>query len=190
MSALIIRSHVKEGLELAAKHKLPRPIADMIPQHHGTNRIEFFYDKACKEARENGEDSEEIDENLYRYPGPKPQTREAGLLMLADGIEAAARTLAEPTHDRIQGLVQKLINKVFSSGELDESDLTLRDLHLIAKSFTRVLTGIYHQRIAYAEPAEKTNEDSLTEAPAHGADASGNDKEREENKEDLKRLGL
>lgn len=160
MSALIIRSHVKEGLELARQHKLPPIMEDMISQHHGTTLIEYFYDKACREAEESGEEIE-VDQSLYRYPGPKPQTREAGILMLADGIEAACRTLSEPTHDRIQGLVQKMMNKVFSSGQLSECELTLQDLHIIAKCFTRVLNGIYHQRIAYAEPAEKVNEKTI-----------------------------
>jgi putative nucleotidyltransferase with HDIG domain len=158
MSALIIRAHVKDGIELAKRYKLPRIIEEMIPQHHGTSLIEYFYEKARKEAEELGSDPDSVDRSLYRYPGPRPQTKEAGLLMLADGIEAAARTLSEPNQDRIQGLVQKLINKVFASGELNECELTLHDLHLIARSFTHVLTGIYHQRISYAEPAEKTGE--------------------------------
>ena len=216
MSALIIRSHVKEGAELALQHKLPQAISDMIPQHHGTARIEFFYDKARKEAEEAGADPDLVDESLYRYPGPKPQTREAGILMLADGIEAASRTLSEPTFDRIQGLVQKLINRVFTSGELNECDLTLRDLHVIAKSFTRVLSGIYHQRIAYAEPAEKVkisetknenksgqeNKSSSTEEDKELAGESSSKKGRDlgpssnsgsveaTSKEDLKRLGI
>ena len=162
MSALIIRAHVKDGVELARRHKLPKVIEDMIPQHHGTSLIEYFYDKARKEAEELGVDPDSVDRALYQYPGPRPQTKEAGLLMLADGIEAAARTLSEPSQDRIQGLVQKMINKVFASGELNECELTLHDLHLIARSFTHILTGIYHQRIAYAEPAEKTNEKTPT----------------------------
>jgi len=157
MSALIIKSHVKDGIKMAQEYKLPEVIIDMIPQHHGTALIEYFYDKACKEVGEAGL-GEDVDKNLYRYPGPKPQTKEAGILMLADGIEAACRTISDPTLDRIQGLVQKMINKVFASGELDECELTLKELHEIAKCFTRVLTGIYHQRIAYSEPAEKTNE--------------------------------
>lgn len=180
MSALIIRSHVKDGIELARKHKLPKVIEDMIPEHHGTNKIEFFYDKAVKEAKEEGHDPASIDVNLYTYPGPKPQTREAGLLMLADGIEAAARTLSEPNLDRIQGMVQKQINKIFASGELDQSDLTLRDLHLIAKSFTRVLNGIYHQRIAYAEPAEKQNEQKNSEQKS--GETKGNETKAAEQK--------
>lgn len=202
MSALIIRSHVKDGIELARKQHIPAVIEDMIPQHHGTSVIEYFYDKACSEAEAAGLDISTVDISLYTYPGPKPQTREAGILMLADGIEAASRTLSEPTPDRIQGLVQKMINKVFSSGQLEESELTLRDLHQIAKCFTRILSGIYHQRIAYAEPAEKTNEED-SQSPAQTAaevgDPSAAKKSeapaeeragKEVSKEDLKRLGI
>lgn len=214
MSALIIRSHVKEGVELARQHKLPPIMEDMITQHHGTTFIEYFYDKACKEAEE-ADSGIEVDRSLYRYPGPKPQSREAGILMLADGIEAASRTLSEPTHDRIQGLVQKMMNKVFASGELNECELTLQDLHSIAKCFTRVLTSIYHQRIAYAEPAEKVNEkatlkeESHSEAPASEENSASSGKEvagahqpkkgkgahsersgKENTEENLKRLGL
>jgi putative nucleotidyltransferase with HDIG domain len=178
MSALIIRSHVKDGVELARQHKVPQVIVDMIPQHHGTSVIEYFYEKARKEVEELGGDPDEVDRSLYQYPGPKPQTREAGLLMLADGIEAAARTLSDPSQDRIQGLVQKMLNKVFASGELNECDLTLRDLHEIARCFTRVLTGIYHQRIAYAEPAEKVETGDARAA----SDEPGS--------ENLKRLGI
>lgn len=201
MSALIIRSHVKDGIEMARQHKLPEAIIDMIPQHHGTSVIEYFYDKACKEMKESSQDSE-VDKSLYTYPGPRPQTKEAGLLMLADGIEAAARTLSEPTVDRIQGLVQKMINKVFASGELNECELTLNDLHKIAKCFTRVLCGIYHQRIAYAEPAEKQHEKASVQEEANKEPVAEDrtqhpkQKEAEERKskeskqEDLKRLGL
>jgi len=155
MSALIIKAHVKDGIEMAKSHHLPQTIIDFIPEHHGTSLIEYFYDKATKEAEE---DDESVDINLYRYPGPKPQSKETGILMLADGVEAASRTLSDPTPAKIQGLVQKMINKVFVSGELEESSLTLKDLHLIAKSFTRVLSGILHRRIEYSEPAEKVRE--------------------------------
>jgi putative nucleotidyltransferase with HDIG domain len=186
MSALIIRAHVKDGIDLARRHRLPKVIEDMIPQHHGTSVIDYFYDKARKEAEELGEDPENVDRSLYQYPGPRPQTKEAGLLMLADGIEAAARTLTDPSQDRIQGMVQKMLNKVFASGELNECELTLRDLHLIAKSFTRVLTGIYHQRIAYAEPAEK----GQSTGDARAGASAGKDAEDGEDTENLKRLGL
>lgn len=216
MSALIIRSHVKDGIELAKKHKLPQALIDMIPQHHGTSLIEYFYEKASKEMKEAGED-QEVDKSLYSYPGPKPQTKEAGLLMLADGIEAAARTIPDPSHDRIQGLVQKMINKVFASGQLNECELTLKDLHLIAKCFTHVLSGIYHQRVQYAEPAEKQSEklkekeekaekkqkkkaekEDKAEAIDSKESAENNSKKKENQKEkdkekeaeDLKRLGM
>jgi putative nucleotidyltransferase with HDIG domain len=182
MSALIIRAHVKDGIELARRHKLPKIIEAMIPQHHGTSLIEYFYDKARKEAEDMGVDPDTVDRALYQYPGPRPQTKEAGLLMLADGIEAAARTLSEPTQDRIQGLVQKMMNKVFASGELNECELTLHDLHLIARSFTHILTGIYHQRIAYAEPADKTGDKSSgkTSSSDNGPSTT----------ENLRRLGI
>ena len=213
MSALIIRSHVKDGMELAQKHRLPGIIQDLIPQHHGTSRIEYFYNKACKEAEEAGLPPSEVDVSLYSYPGPRPQTREAGILMLADGMEAAVRTVEDLTHDRIQGLVQKKINKVFASGQLDECELTLKDLHVIAKCFTRVLSGIYHQRIVYAEPAEKTSEKAHSKAQnGHGNKGSevipgacpladshqagpaetenSDDSPEAGGKEDLKRLGI
>lgn len=154
MSALIIKAHVKDGMEMAEEHRLPKAVADFIPQHHGQSLIEYFYVKALKDAAE----GEEVDESHYRYPGPRPQTKEAGILMLADSIEASSRTLSDPSPAKIQGLVQKMINKVFASGELNECNLTLKDLHKIAKSFTRVLTGIYHRRVEYNEPAEKTRE--------------------------------
>lgn len=151
MSALIIKAHVKEGIELAEEHHIPQAVIDFISQHHGTALIEFFYDKALKEA----EPDQKIDDALFRYSGPKPQTKEAGILMLADNIEAATRTIIDPNPSRIQGAVQKVLNRIFASGQLDECELTLQDLHAIAKSFTRMLCGIYHRRIQYAEPAEK-----------------------------------
>ena len=160
MSALIIKAHVKHGLELAKQHKVPRPLRDFIREHHGTSLIEYFYDKAIKEA----EEDEVVDEANYRYSGPKPQTKESGILMLADAVEASSRTLSDPTPAKIQGLVQKIINKIFASGELGESELTLKDLHLIAKEFTRVLQGIHHRRVEYSESAEKTkNDDTKTD---------------------------
>ncbi len=146
LSSLVVMSHVRAGVELAEAHGLPRAIVDLIPQHHGTRLVSFFYQK----AREATDPSlEEVAEEAYRYAGPKPQTREAAILMLADAVEAAARTLEDPTPARIQGLVQTIINMIFVDGQLDECDLTLRDLHLIAKSFVRVLTGMFHARVDY-----------------------------------------
>jgi putative nucleotidyltransferase with HDIG domain len=152
MSALILISHIKEGAELAREKHLGQPIVDIIRQHHGTGLIKFFYERAKSQAAAGDQAVEEKD---FRYPGPKPQTREAGIVMLADCVEAASRSLVNPTPDRIQGMVQKLINNVFIDGQLDECELTLKNLHEIAKSFNRVLNGIFHHRIDYPEPVHK-----------------------------------
>ncbi|MGD9300219.1 MAG: HDIG domain-containing protein [Desulfobacterales bacterium] len=155
MSGLILIAHVKEGVEIAKEHKLGQVIIDTIRQHHGTSFIRYFYDKA-KQLK--GEDQVTIDD--FRYPGPKPQTREAGLVMLADVVEAASRTLDNPTPSRIQGLVQNLINNIFSDGQLDECELTLKDLHKIARSFNKILYGIHHHRIEYTEKRASAGENS------------------------------
>jgi putative nucleotidyltransferase with HDIG domain len=146
MSGLILIAHIKNGVEIARENKLGQVITDTIRQHHGTSIIKFFYEKA-KQLK--GEDAVKIDH--FRYPGPKPQTKEAGLVMLADVVEAASRTLDNPTPSRIKGLVQLLINQIFSDGQLDSCELTLKDLHNIAKSFNKILYGIHHHRIEYSE---------------------------------------
>ncbi len=148
MSAVIIKRHVTEGLEMAREYKLPQRVADAIPQHHGTRLVGYFFHKAQKEI-EGREDAKPIDEALFRYPGPKPQSRETALVMIADACEAASRSMAEPSSDKLRVLVQKMINLIFSEGQLDACDLTLRDLHLIGESFTRTLDGIYHLRPQY-----------------------------------------
>jgi putative nucleotidyltransferase with HDIG domain len=153
MSSLILIAHVKDGVEIARENKLGLVIIDTIRQHHGTSLIKYFFEKA-KQRR--GEDAVNIDD--FRYPGPKPQTREAGLVMLADVVEAASRTLENPTPSRIQGLVQKLINNIFSDGQLDECELTLKDLHKIARSFNQILNGIHHHRIEYTEKRSAAGE--------------------------------
>jgi putative nucleotidyltransferase with HDIG domain len=152
MSSLILIAHIKDGVEIAKQNKLGHTIIETIRQSHGTSLISYFYDKA-KQLR--GENAVNIDD--FRYPGPKPQTREAGLVMLADAVEAASRTLSNPTPARILGLVQNLINKIFSDGQLDNCELTLKDLHNIAKSFNKILNGIYHHRIEYPEKQLLTN---------------------------------
>jgi putative nucleotidyltransferase with HDIG domain len=152
MSALILISHIKEGAEQAREKHLGQPIIDIIRQHHGTGLIKFFYERAKTQAEANGQTVEEKD---FRYPGPKPQTREAGIVMLADCVEAASRTLVNPTPDRIQGMVQNIINRIFTDGQLDECELTLKNLHEIAKSFNRILNGIFHHRIDYPEQVHK-----------------------------------
>ncbi|MFO7577747.1 MAG: HDIG domain-containing protein [Pelovirga sp.] len=164
MSALILTSHVKDGVDLARENKLGSELIDIIQQHHGTALIKFFYDRA-KTLADPG--VQQVDERDYRYHGPKPQTREAALIMLADAVEAASRTLIDPTPARIQGMVKKLINNIFIDGQLNECDLTLRDLNQIAKSFTRVLSSSFHHRVDYPEPVHivKARAES-TEIPA------------------------
>jgi cyclic-di-AMP phosphodiesterase PgpH len=146
LSRAIVVSHIKEGIEIAREHGLPEILVDMIPQHHGTRLVSFFYQRA-KEAAD--PELQAVSEEDYRYPGPRPQTREAAILMLADAVEAATRALTDPTPARIRGVVQKIINAIFVDAQLDECDLTLRDLHIIANSFVRILTGSFHQRIEY-----------------------------------------
>ncbi|MEE9614427.1 MAG: HDIG domain-containing metalloprotein [Thermodesulfobacteriota bacterium] len=150
MSALVLTKHIKEGVEMAGDYGLGNEITDVIRQHHGTSLITYFYQKA-KEQEDSG--VHEVNEKDFRYPGPRPQTREAGIVMLADAIEAASKTLPDPTPTKIQGMTQKIVNRIFVDGQLDECELTLKDLHLITGSFNRVLSGIYHQRIDYPEPA-------------------------------------
>ncbi len=169
MSALILIAHVKDGVELARQAKLGREIRSIIEQHHGTSLISFFYEKARERAEKKGDKSFNVKEEDFRYRGPKPQTREAGLVMLADVIEAASKTLVDPTSARIQGMVQKIMNKIFSDGQLDECELTLKDLHAIAKSFNQTLSGIFHHRIEYPEPVAKI-------APARPQEGVGNGK--------------
>lgn len=153
MSALIVSSHVKEGMEMGTEAGLPKSIVDMIPQHHGTRPIGFFYEKAKAQKAENVT----IDEADFHYPGPKPQTREAAILMLADVAEAAVRSLKEKGTARIQQTVQRVINDCFADEQLNECELTLYDLNEIAKAFAHILFGIYHQRIEYPKDARSSD---------------------------------
>jgi len=186
MSGLILIAHVKDGVELARKHQLGEAISDIIRQHHGTSFIRYFYQKAQAQAA----NPQTVKIEDYRYPGPRPQTKEAGLVLLADQVEAASKTLTEPTPARIQGLVQKIINNVFADGQLDECELTLKDLHHIAKSFNKILGGIFHQRILYPQPADKKkpHEDLDKQPPKKNGHKSAENQEK--SREDLKRLGL
>jgi putative nucleotidyltransferase with HDIG domain len=192
MSALILISHVKEGAELARENRLGRSIVEIIRQSHGTGLITYFYEKAKKAMA----DGSTVDERDFRYPGPKPQTREAGLVLLADHVEAASRTLTDPTPSRIQGTVQKIINNIFIDGQLDECELTLKNLHEIAKSFNRILAGIYHHRIDYPEPAYKERgsggKKGLDDSDSEPATASAgrDEKTKKSGGEDIKRLGI
>ncbi|HEX3555950.1 MAG TPA: HDIG domain-containing protein [Thermoanaerobaculia bacterium] len=146
MSALILINHVKEGVELAREHALPRVLRDAIRQHHGTRLIKFFYSRAMEQR---DPDATDVTEEKYRYPGPRPQNKCMGVLMLADAVEAASRTLAEPTTAKIRGLIRTITDDVLQDGQLDETDLTLSDLRKVAEAFHRVLANIFHQRIDY-----------------------------------------
>lgn len=165
MSSLIILSHVKEGVELAEKYRLGTKIKDIIKEHHGTSLVSYFYNRA-KEM----EDPElhVIDKQDFRYTGPKPQTKEAGIVMLADSVEASSRMLNDPTPKRIESHVQDMIENIFLDGQLDECELTLKDLHGIQKSFIKILLGIFHHRIEYPERAE--NDDTYKGFPKDSKD--------------------
>lgn len=159
MSALILLSHVKKGTELAERYKLGQDIADIISQHHGTRLIRFFYQKALNQ----GEKPRESD---FSYVGPRPQTKEAAILMLADSVEASSRTLNDPTPARIKSHIDTIIKGIFSEGQLDESELTFKDLHFLSENFQRILTGIFHQRIAY--PDARISDAARAESKANG----------------------
>ncbi|MDA0873875.1 MAG: HDIG domain-containing protein [Bacteroidetes bacterium] len=148
MSALIIASHVKEGIDMARKNRLPKVVEDFIPMHHGTMRIEYFYHRALKQHKE-GEPA--VQESEFRYPGPRPRSKETSILMLADGVEAASRSLDNPSHKRLEGLIDSIVEARREDGQLDETDLTFAELRTIKQALLGVLTGIYHVRVKYPE---------------------------------------
>jgi hypothetical protein len=150
LSTLILTSHVKDGVELAREHKLPQGIIDIIEQHHGSSMVSYFYHKALESER-----AETVTEEEFRYEGPKPRTKEAALVLLADSVEAAVRSLQNRTPGRVEGLVRKIIKDKLNDGQLDECDLTLKDLDVIAVAFVRVLSGIFHSRIEYPDLAQE-----------------------------------
>ncbi|MFH1791447.1 MAG: HDIG domain-containing metalloprotein, partial [Candidatus Omnitrophota bacterium] len=150
MSALIIVNHVKDGVELAKKYKLNPKMIEFIEQHHGTSLIYYFY----RRALEKGESEHELNEEEFRYPGPKPRSKEAAIVLLADSVEASSRALSDPTPSRIKGIVQKIMNNKFIDNQLDNCDLTLKDLNKIAESFVRILTAVFHTRLEYPDPKD------------------------------------
>ncbi|MFQ5508792.1 MAG: HD family phosphohydrolase [Leptospirillia bacterium] len=162
MSRLVLVSHVKDGIELARKHNLPQEVIDMIPQHHGTRLINYFFEKA-KESTQPG--SGQPNEENFRYPGPKPQTKVGGIIMAADTVEAASRVLDDPSPARIGVLVDKVVNTIYLDQQLDDCELTLKDLRKIADSFVKTLTGTFHHRIQYPG----------MQIPASGQDAGPSD---------------
>lgn len=157
LSTLIITSHVKDGLEMGKKEGLPPELLDFIAQHHGTSKVSFFYQKAI-----DNNPAENVAESDFRYEGPKPQTKEAAIVMLADAVEAGARSLTKPTPQRLEGFVKKIIKEKMEDGQLDNSNLTFKELDIITDVFVRTLTSIYHPRIEYpqdeAEEGKKEEE--------------------------------
>ncbi|QDV36553.1 HD family phosphohydrolase [Tautonia plasticadhaerens] len=150
MSTLIIIGHVKDGAELARQHALPARIIDLIEQHHGTTLVEYFYHEANR-RRDGDPDAPMLLESTFRYPGPKPLSKEAAILMMADASESASRTLSDPTPSRLEGLVSELIDKRLRDGQFDQCDLTLREIAAVRESIIKSLIGIYHGRVKYPE---------------------------------------
>jgi len=148
-SADVIIAHVVEGARLADEHNLPQPIRDNIRMHHGTGLLPYFFRRACDDA----EDGAVVDEKRFRYPGPKPNTREAGIIMLADKIEAATRTIRQPNESNIRAMIRKIVDSVMADGQFEECPLTFAEIHVITDSFVKTLLGIYHHRIEYPETA-------------------------------------
>jgi putative nucleotidyltransferase with HDIG domain len=146
MSALVLVGHVREGAELGRAHQLPRNIVDIIEQHHGVSLMGYFYHKA-KEQHHPGQP--EVNDGDFRYPGPKPRSVEAGLVMLGDICEASTRSLTERTPVKIRNMVKSVVNQAFSDGQLDECDLRASEIAVVVNTFITILIGIYHQRVAY-----------------------------------------
>ncbi len=190
MSSLILISHIKDGVELAKSHRLMPKIIDIIKEHQGTGLITYFYNKA-KEMEDPS--IHEVKEEDFRYPGPKPKTKESAIVMLADSVEATSRTLDEPTPSRLRSLVQKVIDDKFIDGQLDHSNLTLNDLHKITNSFVRILTGIFHYRVEYPEIEKEKEERSGLHGSNDSKSQPSEDRFKEDKKAgqpDIKKTGL
>jgi len=154
LSALVITSHIHDGNEMAKKYKIPLPIRDIILQHHGTTLVKYFYHKA-----KTTEKLENVEEENFRYDGVKPTTKEAAVVMLADSVEAAVRSMPDKTEAKIEELIRKIIKDKLDDGQLDNCSLTLKDLDSIAKAFMKVFSGVFHSREEY--PDIKKKEDSV-----------------------------
>ena len=151
MSALIIIAHVKDGADLARQHGLPEPIIDFIEQHHGTTLVEYFYHQANRRQQEDDPTAPAVLESDFRYPGPKPQSKEAAVMMVSDAVESASRVLPDPTPSRIRNLVRGIAMKRLLDGQFDECGLSLKELHYIEDSLVKSLTAVYHSRVKYPE---------------------------------------
>jgi cyclic-di-AMP phosphodiesterase PgpH len=173
MSVLVLANHVKEGADLGRRNHLPQVLLDAIEQHHGTRLMRFFYGRALEQ---HGRDAAEVREEDFRYPGPRPQTKVMGVLMLADGVEAASRTLTDPSPAKLRGLIRTLLDDCLQDGQLDQTDLTLSDLRAVSEAFLRVLATIFHQRVDY--PGFDFNAAGGSASTAVFHPAGGRDKQR------------
>jgi len=189
MSTLVIISHVKEGVGLARRHRLPQAIINGIEQHHGTGLITYFYHRATKlyeEELESGAkvNGRKVNEEDFRYPGPKPQTKEMGILLLADATEATSRSMEKPTPNRIESMVHEIVDTRLKDGQLDECDLTFSELTTIKRSLVFTLTNMLHGRISYPKNEDNDKQqsnkttatqgtDQTVQQVAHGASAAG-----------------
>jgi putative nucleotidyltransferase with HDIG domain len=153
VSLLIIIGHVKDGVEMAKEYNLPTSIIHFIQQHHGTTLVEFFYHQACTQQELNQPDHPAVSEVQYRYPGPKPRTKECAIVMIADAVESATRAMQEPTPQRIESLVDDIVMKRLLDGQFDECELTMRELQQVQRSCVKSLLAIYHGRIPYPSTA-------------------------------------
>jgi putative nucleotidyltransferase with HDIG domain len=150
-SAAIIRSHVTEGMQLADAARLPDSVAAFIPEHHGTSEIRYFLHRASE-----GRDPADVDTAAYRYPGPRPRSRETAVVMLADSVEAVVRTLQKPGPESVRAAINEMVGQRIASGQLDDAPLTLRDLDAVREEFARVLTSQFHSRVEYPGPPNET----------------------------------
>jgi len=177
ISRLVILNHVKEGVELARKNKLNPRIIDFIPQHHGTSLMHYFYCKALEDA----DDESAITEENYRYPGPKPQSRETAIVLLADSVEAATRSMDDTNPVKIEEVVRKVINNKFIDGQLDECNLTLKEIEMIAQTLTRVLSAMHHGRVKYPEKKNGSNNRNRKQTEDDPAEPPRDHSDRQEN---------
>ncbi|MEN0019758.1 MAG: HDIG domain-containing metalloprotein [Planctomycetota bacterium] len=176
MSLLVVVGHVKDGVEIARDHGVPRSIMHFIEAHHGTTLVEYFYHRAQQQAQQNGSDGNDApkvpDEIEYRYPGPRPRTKEVAIVMLTDAVESATRTMSEPTPSRIEQLVRKIADKRLRDGQFDECELTLRELHVVVESIAASVAAIYHGRIKYPTEKPEKRTPPQQERPATTAHAT------------------
>ncbi|MCR9074438.1 MAG: HDIG domain-containing protein, partial [bacterium] len=193
MSLLIIVGHVKDGMEMAREHGLPKALHHFIEAHHGTTLVEYFYRRAREQAAQADEErtAEQIlqeqaeqlpDEVDYRYPGPKPQTKEVAIVMLADAIESATRSLSDPTPARIDALVRSLANKRLMDGQFDECDLTFRELSAICESISKSVASIYHGRIKYTSDQGREDDEPKGKESSKSKDGGDTNKDTNKNK--------